>query len=732
MSALPAELSTGMVHGRFIVAMIDGNDDDQEPDVIPASGKIVFKAGVPYVPVPATSEGPVTVLKGPITGVLDSEGYLCTPHPVTGKPMYVGVKLLATDDPDMAVTDWTWTAEYRFDSVGAVTLAVPAHSFALPSGTSVDLTTMVKVPSSPGYGLPQAEAAALRAEAISQSIRDDADNGVFNGEAATLGIGSVVSGPTAGVINVGDEQHAILNITLEKGDKGDTGNGVPDAGEAFQLIRMDEIAGTTEWVTPSKELVGLAQVDNTSDANKPVSNATQIALAAKADLENGKIPDAQTPAGVTSSLNGKVSKGDLYTNAKDYGAVGNGIVDDTEALNAAANAAYAKSQDSELFIPPGVYRISDTVIIRTGLMASQAEFRYYGTGNAVQLGTNAPGSNLVRKSIRLPRVIQYTNSYNPTTHDGTSVGVLALNLISCDLYVPFIQWFEDGLVMHGLSAGCGYNTIYLQSLWGNHRGLVISSDGPGWTNQNVFLGGRISPASWYENDVDGTFITLDGGNQNLFLGVSLEGAGEYLHRVKFFAARYNTFISPRFESLGWAGKPGILWGTGSNYNRIEGGYNTLNMAETFEAGTVSNTIRSAQGPLEFRSNRANALSIPASVSTAINTWSGVNGFQYAYDDASGVFTPRQGRWQVNVTVGLSFSATGGYADVKIVSTTGTVLALQRYIPVNSEMSTISVSARRTFAQGEGFKIEVDHTSTGDVSLSTSAWYCQMQAEYLGW
>lgn len=178
MSALPKELSTGMVHGRFIVAVVDGDDADQDPDVIPARGRVSFKASIGYVPVPVTAEGPVTVMKGPITGVIDNDGYLSTPHPVTGKPMYRGVKLLATDDPDMAVTDWTWTVDYRFDSVNAVTLQIPAHSFALPGGAVVDLTTMVKVPSSPGYGLPQAEAAVLRAEAAASRAEAIAEDSV--------------------------------------------------------------------------------------------------------------------------------------------------------------------------------------------------------------------------------------------------------------------------------------------------------------------------------------------------------------------------------------------------------------------------------------------------------------------------------------------------------------------------------------------------------------------------
>ena len=190
MADFPAELSTGMVHGRFIVAVIDGEDEGQEPDVVPAQGKVAFKASVGYIPVPVATGGPVTVMKGPITGVLDGEGYLSTPHPTTGEPMYRGVKLLATDDPDMAVTDWTWAADYRFESVNGVTLQIPAHSFALPSGTVVDLTTMVKVPSSPGYGLPQAEAAALRAEAAAQvalDVKAMADAGEFDGAQGPAG-----------------------------------------------------------------------------------------------------------------------------------------------------------------------------------------------------------------------------------------------------------------------------------------------------------------------------------------------------------------------------------------------------------------------------------------------------------------------------------------------------------------------------------------------------------------
>lgn len=186
MSTLPASISTGLIHWRLVVGVIDGEDLDQIPDVITTTGKVIFRASVDYFPIYETLEGPMTMLKGPITGVLDSEGWLCTPHPITGLPMYRGVRLLATDDPDVGVINWTWKVTYLLDSVRGTTFKLAAHDISVPTyipeiDNYVDLTKAVKVPSSPGYGLPQSEAAVLRAEAIAQDIAEKADNGYFDG-----------------------------------------------------------------------------------------------------------------------------------------------------------------------------------------------------------------------------------------------------------------------------------------------------------------------------------------------------------------------------------------------------------------------------------------------------------------------------------------------------------------------------------------------------------------------
>ena len=67
------------------------------------------------------------------------------------------------------------------------------------------------------------------------------------------------------------------------------------------------VASKTGAVTLVKGDVGLGNVDNTSDANKPVSTATQTALDAKADLVAGKLNTSQLPDIAIAEYKGNVS-----------------------------------------------------------------------------------------------------------------------------------------------------------------------------------------------------------------------------------------------------------------------------------------------------------------------------------------------------------------------------------------------------------------------------------------
>lgn len=171
---------------QVVAGVIDGLDSDQEPDIIPAIGEVFFDFSIPYVTVPDASPNPVTMLTMTFRGVFDNEGYLCTPDPVNpGVPGYRGVRIYVNDDPGLATTGWTVTVRPKFQVVNGSTPSIPAFAIAVVHGTEdLDLTRVVKVPSSPGVGVPEALALVERAEAAATaaaSVRADADAGMFDG-----------------------------------------------------------------------------------------------------------------------------------------------------------------------------------------------------------------------------------------------------------------------------------------------------------------------------------------------------------------------------------------------------------------------------------------------------------------------------------------------------------------------------------------------------------------------
>ena len=83
---------------------------------------------------------------------------------------------------------------------------------------------------------------------------------------------------------------------------------VNDAGyvTAASAGGVTSVNGKAGIVTLDSSDVGLANVDNTSDAAKPVSTAQQTALDAKADLVGGTVPESQLPSGVKTHYLGAV------------------------------------------------------------------------------------------------------------------------------------------------------------------------------------------------------------------------------------------------------------------------------------------------------------------------------------------------------------------------------------------------------------------------------------------
>lgn len=144
MANIPSNLSYGTVTGRFILAYADSADSGLEPDAIPAAGSVFFTASPIFIKDATANPAAVTVLPAVAEATLDEDGY------ISAYAGTLGIVLLATDDPQGNPVDWTWRADFRLTDQAGTPIAIPSFSFSLPSGSTVDLTSLAPVPAANG------------------------------------------------------------------------------------------------------------------------------------------------------------------------------------------------------------------------------------------------------------------------------------------------------------------------------------------------------------------------------------------------------------------------------------------------------------------------------------------------------------------------------------------------------------------------------------------------------
>lgn len=240
----------GKVVGRFIVAVGDGVDSDVYPDGVVPTGTVTFTPSASKVLVANGAPDPVTLELLPIVATIDSSGYLS----FNGA---TGVWLVATDDVRTNPSGFTYKVTYNITYSSTVIdkstfdIAVPASSLT-DATTWTDLTKVTPVQSSPGTATIVGPAGPA-------------------GPANSLSIGTVTTGTAAASVT-GAAPNQVLNLVLPSGG----GSGTVKTVSGLSPDGAGNVA-----LTPSA--VGLANVNNTSDANKPVSGPQAIALSFKAD-----------------------------------------------------------------------------------------------------------------------------------------------------------------------------------------------------------------------------------------------------------------------------------------------------------------------------------------------------------------------------------------------------------------------------------------------------------------
>lgn len=337
--SFPENITTVPITGRLLAGTVDGPNPTTKRSAVSARFLVEFTPEVTKIPAPEADGGPTTFYRGgglpfaPVMGVVDSRGYLCTPDPDNRAiPLFEGVRLIATDDAALSVKDWTWRVTIRTldgKTVESYPIAVPAAAAV----NGLDLTNLAPVPSTPGYGIPQAEAAAAMAAQNSTKALQSVERAEATVEAVAE------KALTSGAV-VGDD-----------------------------LILSRQNGGT----------INAGNVRGPQGIPGPNTVPTEVAIAAF--VESAGIDRPALDAAYAS-----------FVSAREFGATGDGATDDTAAIQAALDAGAGDL----VRIPAGTYKITGRLDIKAGttLDATGATLNAHwpaGVNDGIILTNGVPG-----------------------------------------------------------------------------------------------------------------------------------------------------------------------------------------------------------------------------------------------------------------------------------------------------------------------------------------------------
>lgn len=206
-------------------------------------------------------------MQAPITGVLDSEGYLCTPdNSNTVGGLTRGVKLFATDVGQ--VTGWTYTVKYSFTPVGTIVPSIPEHPLSVPNQSTRDLSKIAPTPPAPVMGIPQIEATALRAE---EAALESATSSQESAQSAQQALTSAQAAQaSAEIMEVANDQSMTL-VASDPDSEFSTHLSAAFVGSAGASIQHPAFSFMRALHTGSADLTWLHVGDSTSRGTKPWS-----------------------------------------------------------------------------------------------------------------------------------------------------------------------------------------------------------------------------------------------------------------------------------------------------------------------------------------------------------------------------------------------------------------------------------------------------------------------------
>jgi hypothetical protein len=222
------------------------------------------------------------------------------------------------------------------------------------------------------------------------------------------------------------------------------------------------------------------------------------------------------PAGTGAVLTTVQAKLRQYVSVKDFGAVGNGVTDDTAAIQAAIN-----STAQAIYFPQGTYLHSQTLIFKNstkyygdGCIASV--LNYSGVSDQIQI--NNPINSSTAANIIIQDLGFTANSQNAGKAHIADVGSTFLTIERCKFYGAMIGVILDQSELVRMTGnefilGSSVNSIGIWLVFGpDHTPLADNA----FTNQIVIEKNQF-------NGSVGNGITDDGGYDHEYRGNNFNG-----------------------------------------------------------------------------------------------------------------------------------------------------------------------------------------------------------------